>query len=297
MWNIQLITLYCTVCQYYSSKLEPLVQRLSNNRRPQFTDEEIITVYLWGIIQRRFDVKAIYRYTQMHLLDWFPNLPSYQAFNHRLCELAPAFEALSAVLIESRSNTLTKHTLIVDSMPVMLAKGTRASHGKVASRVCSKTYCSSKDEWYYGLKLHVLGDKRVGRLPFPVSVCASTASDHDLPVAVQMVEMLNLHDCKLVADKAYCDTVWKQSLLHAHDVTLITPRKKVRGQVDVFSGGDTASTSVSRMRQPIESFFNWLNEKTGIQIACKVRSLKGLLIHVFGRLAAALAYICFGFNS
>lgn len=43
-----------------------------------------------------------------------------------------------------------------------------------------------------------------------------------------------------------------------------------------------------QVRQPIESFFNWVNEKTGIQIASKVRSYQGLMVHVFGKLAAAL---------
>ncbi len=42
------------------------------------------------------------------------------------------------------------------------------------------------------------------------------------------------------------------------------------------------------MRQPIESLFNWINEKTGIQQASKVRSYQGLLVHAFGWLAAAM---------
>jgi len=33
---------------------------------------------------------------------------------------------------------------------------------------------------------------------------------------------------------------------------------------------------------------NWVEEKTGIEIASKVRSYRGLLVHVFGRLAAAM---------
>ena len=42
------------------------------------------------------------------------------------------------------------------------------------------------------------------------------------------------------------------------------------------------------LRFSIESFFNWLEEYTGIQVASKVRSLNGLLVHVFGRLTAAM---------
>ena len=48
------------------------------------------------------------------------------------------------------------------------------------------------------------------------------------------------------------------------------------------------STAISRVRQPIESLFNWIEEKTHIQVASKVRSYEGLMVHVFGKIAAAL---------
>jgi hypothetical protein len=57
------------------------------------------------------------------------------------------------------------------------------------------------------------------------------------------------------------------------------------------------STAVSRVRQPIESLFNWIEEKTGIQTASKVRSTQGLLVHVFGKLAAAMLMLTLAFNS
>jgi len=49
------------------------------------------------------------------------------------------------------------------------------------------------------------------------------------------------------------------------------------------------------MRQPIESLFSWINEKTGIQRASKVRSYQGLLVHAFGRLAAAILLLALNF--
>ena len=45
MWKLQLITLYCAVCEHHSI-IEATTQRQSNNSRPQFEDEECITVYL-----------------------------------------------------------------------------------------------------------------------------------------------------------------------------------------------------------------------------------------------------------
>ena len=41
--------------------------------------------------------------------------------------------------------------------------------------------------------------------------------------------------------------------------------------------------------------FNWIQEKTGIQIASQVRSTQGLLVHVFGKMVAAMLMLLAGF--
>ncbi|KAA4951531.1 transposase [Bacteroides fragilis] len=56
---------------------------------------------------------------------------------------------------------------------------------------------------------------------------------------------------------------------------------------------DLLSSAVSKIRQPIESFFNWLNERTNIQRAMKVRSTPGLIIHTMGKMAIAFIYLIF----
>jgi len=298
MWKEQLITLYCTVCRYYSSRIEHLVQRLSNNCCPQFTDEELITVYLWGITQQQFQAKQIHSHTRMHLLEWFPKLPSYQAFNRRLNELSPAFQELAAILLELPAfHTHSFPDGVIDSMPVILAKQSRSARAKVSPELCSKSYCSSKDQWYYGMKVHALGCLQPNRMPLPRTLFVSTATDHDLTVAKQIFASSSRPALRrLFADKAYCDIRWKKFLAQA-GIQLLTPRKKLLGYADALPSGDSFSVFVSQVRQPIESFFNWLNVKTGIQIASRVRSTKGLLTHIFGRIAAALCILALRFNS
>ena len=292
MWQTNLITLYCAVCDN-SSTIEAVMQRQSNNFRPQFSDEECITVYLWGISQRRFEQKTIYNYTKNHLLDWFPKLPSYQAFSDRLNRLAPAFQALAESWLGIIGVDLQERMeYIVDSCPIILAKGPRSGHAKIARELCEKSYNSSRKEWYYGIKLHAIVARKPGHLPLPVSLMASGAAQHDLPAAKQIVENhASLMPGKLYADKAYIDDDWAQSLKQNHALELLTPRKKQKG--DTLISGDTFSTFVSSVRQSIECFFNWLNRLTDIQTASMVRSLSGLLFHVFGRIAAALATLLF----
>ncbi|OYT11562.1 MAG: transposase [Bacteroidetes bacterium 4572_112] len=68
---------------------------------------------------------------------------------------------------------------------------------------------------------------------------------------------------------------------------MLTPIKGVKGMSDENkqfnkAADDLFSTAVSRVRQPIESLFNWLIEKkTDIQRVSKVGSTKGLLVHIF----------------
>ena len=180
MWQTILIKLYCAVCDNRST-IEVVTQHQSNNFRPQFTDEECIKVYLWGISQRRFKQKAIYDYTKNHLLEWFPKLPSYQAFSERLNRFAPAFQApaeywLSVIAVNPEGQL----EYIVDSCPNILAKGPRSGHARVASELCEKSYNSSRKKWYCGIKLHAIMARIPGRLPVSASLMASGLAQHNL---------------------------------------------------------------------------------------------------------------------
>ena len=293
MWQTKLISLYCAVCDN-SSIIKREMQRQSNNFRPQFTDEECITVYLWDISQRRFEQKAIYNCPKNHLSEWFPKLPRYQAFSRRCAALAPAFRALAERWMEQAAPSGEAQTIyMVDSCPIMLAHRSRSGYAKVAGDLRAKSYNSTRNEWYYGVKLHAFTQKRTAQLPVPAALSVSCADVHDLTAAKQMTsECSFLRPGWLYCDKAYIDADWKETLEKEYGVQIRTPRKKQCG--DTFFTGDTMSTFVSSVRQPIESFFNWLSDLTNIQAASKVRSSQGLLLHIFGRVAFAMFTILFG---
>ena len=97
----------------------------------------------------------------------------------------------------------------------------------------------------------------------------------------------DIHLTPVYADKAYIDEALSQ-LLGQQGSPLNTPVKREKGQKYLFLFQSAWSTLVSQVRQPIESLFNWIQEKTGIQVASKVRSFQGLMVHVFGKIAAAM---------
>lgn len=269
------------------------MQRLSNNRFPKFTDEECITAYLWGKIEGRFSRKDVYTFIRDYWHDWFPDLPSYQAFCRRLNNLAPAFQALAEVWAGMLcANFEESVQYIVDSCPIILAKQARSGSAKVAREYCDKSYNSSRKEYFYGAKLHAIVIRRPGKLPVAETLMLSRASMFDLTAAKQI--MLNssmTHSGYLLADKAYIDSEWAKTLEQEHGLKIITPRKRAKG--DTLPFGDAYSTSVSTLRQPIESFFNWLNNRFHIQGASFIRSAEGLLFHVFSAIAAALFFKLF----
>jgi hypothetical protein len=83
-------------------------------------------------------------------------------------------------------------------------------------------------------------------------------------------------------------------VLAVHGTALCTPDKKEKRQTVYLVGHSGLwARFLSAMRRPIESFFNWLVEKTAIQNAAKVRSSEGLLVYCYGKLTAAFYLLCF----
>ena len=290
-WETLLIQLYCDVWEQYQSHLWRYCERMSNNSTPDFTDEEVMTIYLFGILRKRHKIIEMYEYVQDHLSPWFPKLPSYGGYVQRLNKLSSVFPALLNAIAPKWSG-LSRGGLVflLDSMPIILAQGRRRFQAKVAREIADCGYCASKKLYYYGLKLHLLGIRQPGTLPHPEYLELTPARPHDITVLEAIISYL--WDGELYADKAYISEVLA-FLLEQQQMALQTPPKKAKGQKKLRMFEHLWSTSVSRVRQPIESFFNWLEEKTGIQMASKVRSLNGLLVHVYGRLTAAMYLLAF----
>jgi len=259
---------------------------MSNNFLPEFSDEEFITVVLWGLADRKFSCKDVYKYIRKHYANWFPKMPKYKAFNKRFCYLADAIKTLAGVLM-SELFGLDEDcvTHLMDSMPIVVAKQSRSSRAKVAPELCDKGYCDSKNMWFYGVRLHVLGQSQYKTLPLPKLMQLAPASHHDRKVAEEM--LVDVHGIDVFADKAYLSAPWQAQLAANNHLNIITPCKRTKGQQRLSSADSLFSTAVSKVRQPIESFFNWLQQLTDIQSASKVRSANGLISFIFSRIAFA----------
>jgi hypothetical protein len=299
MKELELVRLYFYFCECYDKELYCYNQRFSRNSSPKnekLTDIELLTIYFYC---RRYENKQsktdIHDYAIRYMHKWFPNLTTYKNFCVRLNRLSSVMTALVPMLLESCDfSDIDTEKSLVDSFPIILCSGKRA--GKVAPELSDKSYCATKDLYYFGVKIHAVASPRQKKLPFPEFLSVTSASENDL-TAIRPI-LPKLVNRSIIADKAYADTELNDELMINQNTYIYTPVKLVKGEIERVrqfkkAADDLFSTAVSRMRQPIESLFNWINEKTNIQSASKVRATSGLLIHIFGAIAAALLFWLF----
>lgn len=290
---LKLVKIYCYICHLYEQELQYSVMRFSNNNQPGFTDQEAMCIYLFSIEEeRRFQKLEIYLFAKNYLSSWFPQLPSYQTFCDRINRLGEAFRTLCEHLFENFiPEDCHPDFKQADSYPIMTCSHKRTP--KVATEIIDKGYCATKDLHYYGVKLHALTRYRKGTLPFPERIDLTAASVNDMKLFKSIAPELS--SCVVFADKMYADQCWEQTW-REKQLAVITPIKNVKGETAEQRHREKAyrdlySKAVSTIRQPIESLFNWINEKTDIQNAGKVRSTKGLLATIFGKITAAFISI------
>ena len=296
--KVKLIAIYMYISELYESELKYTCQRFSNNASPEFTDAELMTVYLFVLSEQEyFKLKQIHRFAEEYLHSWFPKLPSYQGFVNRLNRLSETFKTLSILLFTSFTpNDCDRDISLTDSLPIVICKG-KNRKAKVAREIVDKGYCSTKNMYYYGLKLHLFAFRRPGRIPFPEFIGLTAASENDL-TAFKELYGDQIYNRLIFGDKIFSDEPYFQMKADQQNIKMLTPVKLQKDEADCIRQREKAfrdlfGAAVSTVRQPVESFFNWLNEKTQIQNAQKVRSTNGLAVHVFGKIAAAYIFLIF----
>ncbi len=288
----QLIQLYLFVCQIYDTRSQTCFQRASNNSKPRFSDQELVCIWFFGHLNGKFTKQQIYDLIVDYWADWFPNFPSYQTFCYRLNLLEQTFQSIGAELFTYlHAAEHPEIDRLIDSMPIMLAQNGHAYTAKVARELADVGYCAAKKTYFHGVRLHCLASRRFARLPSPTNIWLCEASHHDSTAARE--QLLELPNTTLIADLAYPEVEFELSL-KAQNTRLFTGCKKPKGK-DLTKFQKYHNRLISKFRQPIESLFNWINEKTHIQIASKVRSADALILHCWGKLAVAFYLLVFNY--
>lgn len=172
MRELDLIRLYYYLCECYDNELRWHCQRFSNNSLPsneKITDSELLTIYFYCRLYENKHTKAeIYDYTIRYMSSWFPKLPNYSNFNTRINALNPALMALVPIILQDLENKgvvkgISQDIVLVDSYPIILCSGKR--QGKVATELSDKSFCATKNLYYYGVKMHMVARKVDKKIP------------------------------------------------------------------------------------------------------------------------------------
>ena len=226
-----------------------------------------------------------------------PDLPSYQTFNYKLNLMPEAISELVRQLIHSfKPQDCDSMKSLVDSMPIITCAG-KNKVGKVAAEITSNGLLFDKDMYYFGLKLHAVAFRRKGTIPFPKMLILSATDENDSTV-FKREYVGNLNNREIYADKIYSDIPFYKETQECKKTLAIYSCKSYQRRIPEVTKREKAardlfSTTVSKVRQPIEALFNWLNEKTDIQRAMKVRFTSGLLVHTMEKIAIALITLIF----
>ena len=174
---------------------------------------------------------------------------------------------------------------LVDPFPITLAKNNYAYTVEVAAEIASQSYNSTKKMYYYVVKAHIVARKRYANLADLEIIFVEEAKRQDGSVFDQIRTMLTDH--LLFGYEAYKRSD-EDKVESEQGLKVLTPIKKQRGQKKLSTEDKKYSNAISRMRQPIDALFAWLNKVTGIGDASNVSSSKRLLTHIYGRLPAAM---------
>ena len=213
-----------------------------------------------------------------------------QTFVYRLNLLEPSFQTVGQMLLKALhpepDNEIDR---VVESLPVMLAQQGYSYQAKVAREIADVGFCAAKKTRFHGVRLHFIAQRASGRLPKPVHIWLCEASAHDSKAFLE--QPLELSNTTLFGDLAY-PSRRIIARLKEQNTKLIAPKKKPKGK-QLNELEKYHNRLVAKFRQPIESLFNWIIEKTNIQKASKIRSSEALLIHCWGKLAFAFFLLVF----
>ena len=192
----------------------PLRQR---GYAPRLSDAEVITMELVGEFLGYDGDKAIWAYFRRHWPAWFPALGDRTSFLRQATNLWRVKQLLHERLVaELGADTADAH--LIDGFPIAVCKLARAPRAQVLKPAADYGYCAAKDEYYYGLKGHVLIDLRG-----VVSAMTVTAAHVDERDAAY--DILDVIEGLLIGDKGYIRPQFKADC-EALGIDLQTPVRK-----------------------------------------------------------------------
>lgn len=245
-----IITVFCWVEKRFGDVTQAVKLRL-RGYQPRLSDTEVITMELVGEFLGYHGDKAIWAYFRQHWAPWFPGLGDRTSFSRQAANLWRVKQLLQQRLVaELGADTADCH--LIDGFPIAVCKLARASRSQVLKPAAAYGYCAAKDEYYYGLKGHVLIDLRG-------VVTAMTLTAANLDERDAAYDILSVIEGLLIGDKGYIRPQFKADC-EALGIDLQTPVRKNMAE----SRPRWFLRLLQRVRKRVETVISQLEQRFGL---------------------------------
>lgn len=211
-----IISVFCWVDAQLAEILQGRKLR-SRGFDPRLSDSEVITMEIVGAFLGHTGDEAIWEYFRRHWLAWFPALGCRTTFSRQAANLWRVKQLLHERLVaELGADTADGH--VIDGFPIQVCHRVRAPRSRILTAESDYGYCAAKKEYYYGLKGHLLIDRR--GVVTGITVTAATVDERDAAY-----EVLTVIEGILLGDKGFIRPQFKADC-EAMGIDLQTPVRR-----------------------------------------------------------------------
>ncbi|AWK17468.1 IS982 family transposase [Candidatus Hamiltonella defensa] len=148
-----IITSYCVIDHFF--KKNHLNNIRKRGEKPALSDAQVITMELVGEYLGQNSDKAIWLYFKTHWLHFFPKIGCRTSFSRQCANTYRLKHLFQKDL--SRQLSAGQDLYLVDGFPIPLCHIKRDKRSKTElSSIGAVGYCAAKEEFYFGLKGHIL---------------------------------------------------------------------------------------------------------------------------------------------
>jgi len=210
----QMTEIYCFIDDFLKAHPKLAQWRQSPNRKPRFTDAQVITI---ALLQNAFGCATLKQAYSLISENWraaFPHLVSYQQWMQRLHALSGVVGQLVRAVAVKLSEA--DNFYLLDARPIPLCHPIR--HGRVRLlREDGAYFGKTSKGWFFGFKLHLLTSAR-GHILSALLTPANT-DDRDPALALCWAT----EGGAVLADLGYRGDEFQAGLSEEADVLLLTP--------------------------------------------------------------------------
>jgi hypothetical protein len=241
------------------------------------SNSEVLTLAILSQWPRWRSERDFWRFADVHLRPYFPNLVSQSQFNRRIRALEPELKALQRDFAASvTESSEVYHVLDTTLIPAIVC--VRACRKGLFAGQAAFGRCVSKTEWVYGFKVAL--SVSPGGVITDFGLAEANSDERAIG---EFLISSDGHDAFL-ADKGFSSLEWERHWLETHGALVAaTPQENARR-----AWPEQARRWAAGKRQLVEGVINQLKDLFALE-RHRAKTLEGLLTRLAAKMAA---YTC-----